>query len=587
VSALRELLAVFGTEFDDKGIKDGERGIGGLKKTLGEFGTVLAEAFAIKEIVEFGREILEQADVLAKQSQALSVSAAELQGWQFAAKLSGSSAEEFNAAFTKFNRNVAEAAKGTGPAAAAFKSLGVNIKDSTGKVGQPIELLDGVADGLVAMQDPAKRTEAIMALFGKSGARLLPLFLEGADGIKKLRAEVKELGAEFDESFLEDAQEVNDNVDRLKTGFRGLAIQGLKPLLPLIVEWTHEGVGLIKQIVAITKNSNAMKAALVAFGTYGVVKTISGFTELARKAGFLKNGLSGLLFELLPLVAAFLVLEDVWTFFTGGDSETEDLLNRFFGAGAADKVKAFADALKNDIGPAFSEVLAIFTDGKPLDTKFRELDAYVEGILGPQFKSQFGEMADSMLTLVEAAASLAETLADIVKAVRWLGSHTIDAIGWLGFQASDAIANEDARTARRAEDDQTSSSDRILNFLQPERAILANGTSSARATAPSQNLGNIDAQTIRGLFGAPQVGAQTIRDLLAAAPAQQAAAAVPSYFAPPAVSQSIQAPITQNFYGVDTPADAGRAAAKGAKDGVSEGVNLRTLKALVPAPKAG
>src|SRR3954470_13786109 len=100
--ALREILAVFGTEFDDKGIKDGEKGVGSLKQTLLGFGGILAGAFAVHEIVEFGREVLEQADALAKQSQALSVSAAELQGWQWAAKLSGSSAEEFSSAFTKF-----------------------------------------------------------------------------------------------------------------------------------------------------------------------------------------------------------------------------------------------------------------------------------------------------------------------------------------------------------------------------------------------------------------------------------------------------------------------------------------------------
>src|SRR6478735_5505161 len=122
--ALREVLAIFGTEFDDKGIKDGEKGIAGLKNTLVEFGGILAGAFAVHKIVDFGKEILEQADTLAKQSQALSVSTQELQGWQWAAKLSGSSAEEFTAAFTKFNRNVAAAGAGTGPAAAAFKTLG-------------------------------------------------------------------------------------------------------------------------------------------------------------------------------------------------------------------------------------------------------------------------------------------------------------------------------------------------------------------------------------------------------------------------------------------------------------------------------
>ena len=156
--ALREVLAVFGVEFDDSGLKKGNKGVDGLIGKLGGLAEKVAAAFAVHEIVDFTREILEQADVLAKQSSALGVSAEELQGWQHAAALSGSSAEEFSAAFVKFTKNVAEAGdEAAGPAAQAFKALGVSVKDSSGKLGEPIDLLDGVVAGLQDIESPAKR----------------------------------------------------------------------------------------------------------------------------------------------------------------------------------------------------------------------------------------------------------------------------------------------------------------------------------------------------------------------------------------------------------------------------------------------
>jgi hypothetical protein len=338
--ALREIIASFGIEFDHKGVEKGENSINGMIEKLVKFGPLVAEAFVAKEILEFGAEILETADALAKQSQALSVSTADLQGWQWAAKLSGSSAEEFTGAFTKFNRNVAEAGKGAGPAADAFKALGVNIKDSTGKVGEPIELLDGVADGLVAMQDPAKRTATMMALFGKGAIKLMPLFQEGAEGIKKLRAEVGELGASFDDDFLDNAQEVNDNVDRLKLGFKGFAIQALKPLLPMLVQWTHNGIDLLKSLIPIVKQSSLMKTALIAMGLAGA------------------SALLPLLLGIAPIVLGFLLLEDAITFLTGGKSLAGDLINKVFGPGSAATVQAFFKSISADFRLAGADAFA-------------------------------------------------------------------------------------------------------------------------------------------------------------------------------------------------------------------------------------
>lgn len=354
--ALREIIASFGIEFDKEGnLAKGDKAVTGMAEKLADFGKTVAGAFAVHEIISFGREILEQADALAKQSGALGVSAAELQGWQWAAKLSGSSAEEFSAAFTKFTRNVNEAGEAAGgPAAKALRDLGLSLDDVKNKA--PIDLLDGVVAGLEGIQSPAKRTALVMDLFGKSGARLLPLFSEGEEGIKKLRAEVGELGASFDEAFLEDAQEVNDNIDRLKLGVRGLAISVLKEVLPGISAFAKQAVEAGKSFIGWIKGTRIIQAGLVALSAKGIGLLLRSVPMLIAKFGGLTSTLAALGRFVLRTILPFLLLEDAIVFLAGGKSAIGKGLDKIFGDGTAEAARA-------SILTWFENIKAVITTG--------------------------------------------------------------------------------------------------------------------------------------------------------------------------------------------------------------------------------
>jgi hypothetical protein len=350
--ALRELLATFGFAVDTSALSGADSALGNVTESLASMGKGVLAAFAVDAVFSFGRETLQIADALAKQAGALGVSTQQLQGWQHAASLSGSSAEEFTAALTKFTRNVNESGEAAaGPAAKAFKELGVTIKDElTGKLGQPIDLLDGVVAGLENIQDPAKRTALVMDLFGKSGARLLPLFSEGTEGIKALRAEVEELGFGFDEAFLENAQEVNDNVDRVKMGLRGLAIQVIGPMLPDIVELSKGAISVAKSFIGWIKQTNVTRAVVTGLGMKALPVLIAGMKTLGSIA--------------LRTVAPFLLLEDTVGWLAGDDSAIGEALDKIFGAGTGEAARkellqwftSFRDLLSNDVVPALKSV---------------------------------------------------------------------------------------------------------------------------------------------------------------------------------------------------------------------------------------
>ena len=338
MSALREVLARFGVEFDDKELKAGDKAIDGVVSKLADLGKVLAGGLIVKGIADFVTGLADQADQLSDQAAALGVSTSELQEWQYAAKLSGVEAGEMNGALMKFNKNVADAAAGTGPAADTFRALGVSVKDSAGKLGQPIDLLEGLASGLQKIQNPAERTQALMSLFGKSGARLGPLFDQGADGIAKLRAEVAELGGGLSPDFVENATEMNDSIDRLNFAWLSFKARLGGLVIPLanrfVLLATKAAVRISKWADALSPlvtNSNLAIAAAVALGSAFLIAGAKAITPW------------------IPMIAAlalaFVMLDELITLWQGGDTLIGRAIDSLFGAGSAKKLVDFGHTI--------------------------------------------------------------------------------------------------------------------------------------------------------------------------------------------------------------------------------------------------
>jgi hypothetical protein len=348
LSALRELFASFFVDFDkegalqkgDKQVEKTKEHVSSLGETLAEMGKALVTAFAVERIVEFGHALLEEADALAKQGKQLGISAQELQGWQHAAKLSGSSAEGIGVALRFLNKNIAEAVDGSKNQVDAFKAVGISAEDLKKKT--PTEIFDLLADGLNSIPDPARRTQVSMALLGRSGAELIPLLAEGSTGMRALRGEVDELGAGFDKAFVDQAQEFNDNIDRLKLGLKGVAIQAIGPLLPDLVALSKAGIDVIKQFVGWIRHTKLIQTVLIGFGLKAVGGLITSIPVLIAKLGGWGGALVKLRNLALRTVLPFLALEDIIVFLAGGKSLLGEGLEKAFGK---DKTEGFRQAL--------------------------------------------------------------------------------------------------------------------------------------------------------------------------------------------------------------------------------------------------
>lgn len=436
-AALREVLASFGIEVDkEKNLEKGHHTVEGFKEELLEFGKTVAEAFGVIEIIRFGRELIEQANELHEASVALGLSAQQLQQLEFAASTAGLGVDELRSALARLNRVAAGSAEGKGQAA-AFKKLGIDLKDSSGQAKTSGTLFEEAGIAIGKIENPTERAGVASEIFGRNYAKLLPLFKEGAEGFAEAKEEAEALGVAFDDAFIEGSHEITVNLTKLKGGLKGLAIQALAPLIPTLVDMSKGAVSLIKQFVEWERHTNLISAALLVFGGSALFKTIVGVVALAKKIGILKTGLGGLLRSALPLIAGFLALEDVLTFLSGGKSVTGDLIDRFFGKGTAEKVRELASLLGGDLKSAAKDIFAIFTSGKPLTEKFQDLYNYVKNQLRPQLVADFGEVGDSLANLVEAAGHVAEALNTVVASMKWISDHTIKPITDLKAKAAE------------------------------------------------------------------------------------------------------------------------------------------------------
>lgn len=392
--ALKEILARFTVDTDEakKKLSEGSSLVDALAAKLTKVGGVVAGAFAIGKIVGFANSLLTSADAAAKTADALGLGIQEWQGWAYAAEQAGLKSEAMFSVLAKVQKGISDTAtKGAGPAAEAFRRLGIEVKDSSGRLRGVTPVLDEVIDQLAGLEDTTERNGILMGLFGEQGARLNPLFSQGAEGVRKARAELDELGFAFSDDFARQSEDFGSNLTRLERGVRGLAIQVLGPLLPYLIKLSNAAVAFTKVAVRVVRQMRDWAERTAALEAALTMLTFSGVGALAKATGALMvkmGGLKGMFLRLLPFVwkfvLPFLALEDIFVFLMGGSSALGKAIDAIFGDGSAEEFR--------------QTILKLFEDWKLVlaDIKNGDLGAALEHAFSPVAKL-FSGLGDLMM----------------------------------------------------------------------------------------------------------------------------------------------------------------------------------------------
>jgi hypothetical protein len=330
--ALREILARFGIKVE--GIPQLRKGASSLEKfssRLKSVGLNISARDVLGAVRDFTTAIIDQGDALDKQSKQIGLNTDQLQAWQHAAGLAGVEGGRLTRSIKDLQKSATAAAEGGGEMAETYDRLGVSVLDSNGQVKDANTLLFEVGDALDKVESSSEKVAIANKLMGESGSRLIPMFKGGAAAMREATGELQKFGGGLSAAAIKDAAAAQDAIGRFNLTLLSLKSRLAVAVLPALTRFFEKlaeaGAGLAK----ITKGTNIVKAAL------GVLGFASVKTGLQLLKPWLKL-LRPLALIALKFIIITLLVDDLITFFEGGDSVIGRFLDKLFGIGAAEKV---------------------------------------------------------------------------------------------------------------------------------------------------------------------------------------------------------------------------------------------------------
>ncbi|NBB84207.1 MAG: hypothetical protein GVY28_12485, partial [Alphaproteobacteria bacterium] len=236
-------------------------------------------------------------DDLDKLSTRTGVSVESLSQLEFAAERTGSSLGELGQAIQRMNRRLGRITAGQG------SSTEVNALEALGLSAERLEQLNpeqrllALADAIANYGDQAEAAGLAQRAFGTQIDRILPLLLQGRDGIRALTEQADQLGGTISDEDVAAAAELSDAFGTLAFVAKRLAVQvgaALGPALTSILDeittlatrvrdWVDANRGLALAVAGVTAAVTAGGVALAGFGV-AVTAIGAGLGALATVA---------------------------------------------------------------------------------------------------------------------------------------------------------------------------------------------------------------------------------------------------------------------------------------------------------------
>jgi Phage-related minor tail protein len=290
---LREFFATLGLNVNEAEFAKGELAASLVKASLEKLVDIAKEAVTgfidlVKGTAEAGKEIEETA-------QATGLTTKSLQELRAAARGAGVDTETLDTSMFKLSRSMYAAKKGGEEQQKTFAKLKVKVTDAKGELKDADDVLLGVASAFQKMPDGAEKTALAMEVFGRSGARLIPMLNKGEEGINELRKSAFIMS----EEQIRAGKELTETQRKLANLTKSIWRSAVGPLLPAInnllkkyYEWQKANAGLIKQQIQKYIGYVIKAINLLADGFMFVAKNIK-FFEIAAVTAFGLIALAG------------------------------------------------------------------------------------------------------------------------------------------------------------------------------------------------------------------------------------------------------------------------------------------------------
>jgi lambda family phage tail tape measure protein len=207
--------------------KNAALGFNNLKSAVAGFGAAIAGSAVVAGLTAVVKTAVDAGDELFNLQAKTGVAANALIAIGNAAKLADVDMGTLGKGLTRLNVNLVKAAEGNEDLSRKFQALGVSVKGADGQVVSSDKALKQIADRFADMPDGAQKAAAAVAVFGKSGAELIPLLNEGSAAMEKFTFKVGEDFAARSDLF-------SDTITALGIKTQGFGLELTDALLPAL-----------------------------------------------------------------------------------------------------------------------------------------------------------------------------------------------------------------------------------------------------------------------------------------------------------------------------------------------------------------
>jgi hypothetical protein len=239
IGSLRVNLGMDSAEFQN-GAKRAQGTLAGLGASIKSFAAGAVAALSFGAVTAALKSSINHMDELGKAAQKIGIPVEQLSGLEYAARLADVSLGDLQGNLSKFNRALAEiAGGGKNDAGAALRAIGVSALDANGKLRPTSDLISDIAEKFAGYKDGAEKAALAQAIFGKSGADMIPLLNGGREAIARATEQAEKFGLIVDQQAAVAAERFNDTLTSLKGAGEGVANQVSTAMLPALVDVTN------------------------------------------------------------------------------------------------------------------------------------------------------------------------------------------------------------------------------------------------------------------------------------------------------------------------------------------------------------
>ena len=444
---------------------------------LATAGGAMIAIFSVRAMASGIAGAIDYADHLNDLSNGLGIATEDLDSWGKAVKMSGGTAEEFQGTLSTMSADFAMiATKGTSRMLPFWKELGINVKDSNGKMREVLDVLPELADKMAGL---SKQESIGMGRKLGLDQGTIMLLQQGRREVEEQIKQQKEMGVVTAEQAKQ-AGEYNDALDQLSMNFKGMFVNVGSSLIPAF-RWVVDTFTTV--ITFFKKHSDFMTGLFIALGVAIMVFLVPPLLTAAGAAlaAFAPFILIGAIIAAVA-VAFALLYDDVMNFRAGNESLIGDLYAKY----------PFVKKLIDGISEAFTtmkdvavEVWGLLGDLVTLaGVKIKELwNGIGKGI------SWFKETFPVIFSIIEKLSTVFGKVFDAVldmffSMAESIGGGLKDILGAVGIEVSlNGIKNARSQVQAAAS--------------HPLNSTTSNAISNSKSTTQSSNVtvGKIEVKT--------------------------------------------------------------------------------------------